>query len=59
MHSQTTITCPHSLLLLEKKTKLDRDAVRFSSAANDCCFHIAKTHKSILLSNIQDVQLQT
>ena len=59
MHSQTTITCPHSLLLLEKKTKLDRDAVRFSSAANDCCFHIAKVQKTVPLQVIQDVQLQT
>lgn len=40
-------------------SQLNYDSVQFEAAANDCCFHIAKTQKMLPLEKIQDVQLTT
>ena len=51
--------------LIEQQTtyntlpQIDHDALRFSSAVNDFCCHIAKVQKTVPLQFIQDVQLQT
>ena len=40
-------------------SQLDKDAVQLSSAANDCCFHVALSKKTVPLDKVQDVQLTT
>jgi membrane protein YdbS with pleckstrin-like domain len=37
--------------------QLDRDVVRFNSARNDLCCHIATTSKAVPLDKIQDVEV--
>jgi hypothetical protein len=38
--------------------RLDSDSVQLSSAANDCCCHVAESTKSVPLEKITDVELQ-
>lgn len=37
--------------------RLDKDSVELDSAANDCCFHVALTKRTVPLEKIQDVEL--
>lgn len=39
--------------------RLDKDALTFQGAQNDCCCHIAKTLKTVPLEKVQDVELQS
>jgi hypothetical protein len=51
-------TCAPCVMFKHYSLEVDHDAVSFSTAANDCCCHIAKTQKTVPLQVIQDVQLQ-
>lgn len=48
--------CPCQLLKYHE-LKLQKDAVKFKYASNDCCCHIAETQRTVPLEKIQDVSL--
>lgn len=39
--------------------QLGSDSLKYSTATNDCCCHIAYEQKTVPLDKIQDVELQT
>ncbi|KAG1656640.1 hypothetical protein FOA52_008864 [Chlamydomonas sp. UWO 241] len=55
--------CPISLFCPSKVTsqmalRLKDDSIVLEGAVNDCCFHVAKSKKTVPLGKVQDVQLQ-
>jgi uncharacterized membrane protein YdbT with pleckstrin-like domain len=49
--------CP-CIIFKQFSLRLDSDSLQLSSAANDCCCHVAESTKSVPLEKITDVELQ-